>query len=57
MKRIGLRRWFPRLSYIIRWWLVQCALSDRALARMTPEERGKCLATMSELDRRFTMGW
>jgi hypothetical protein len=54
VKRIGLRRVFPRLSYLIRLFLVQCALSDRALARMTPEERGRCLAHMATLDRQLT---
>jgi hypothetical protein len=51
MKRIGLRRVFPWLSYAIRWVLVQQMRSDRILARMPPEERGRCLAHLAAMDR------
>jgi hypothetical protein len=51
MKRIGLRRVFPWLSYAIRWILVHQMISDRTLARMLPEQRGRVLAAMHSMDR------
>lgn len=43
MIRIGLRRRMPRLSYCIRWMLVQVARAERTFARMTPEEQDRVL--------------
>lgn len=51
MKRVGLRRVLPWLSYALRWVLVHQMRSDRILAHMTPELRGKTLAAMSGFDR------
>jgi hypothetical protein len=41
VKRVGLRRRLPRLSYVIRWVVVQFELSQRAYRHLSPEERWK----------------
>lgn len=52
MKRIGLRRVFPRLSYAIRLYLLLPALGQRALRAMTPDNRAKCIGNMAMLEQR-----
>lgn len=53
MKRIGLRRVAPWLSYALRWYLVTLMLGQRAFDRATPEEKCNMMLARIDLERRF----
>lgn len=53
MKHIGFRRMFPRISYVVRWYLVQLMLNERRFERASCDEQAKMIA--AKLERRLAL--